>query len=421
MGAHLRVQPKLPTPFRRLLAATWVSNAGDGIRNAALPLIAAALDGSATTVAIVAAAGWLPFSLFGVVAGTIADRRARIPLIAGAHLFRAAVVTVLGVLLATDAMSVPVLVLGAFLLGCGEAIADSAAPAAVPDLVEPEDLERANSELETAELVANDLAGPPVGGVLYAIASAFPFAVDAASFVTSAALVRSVHSHESHVADAASRPWRADLREGIVTAWTNRVLRTTAGLIVALQIGNMAVVAPIVVYLTDELGLDPAAYGLFLAVGSLGGVAGARVARTAVSALGSFRTLAWSIGVVVASFTLMTVPSVWAVGAGFSLSFGAVVVGRVIVVTARQRAVPARLLGRAQGAMRTVVWGAASVGALAGGVLAEAIEPRAPFLFAAILSSVALAIAWRPLRGVLAEPGVTPPADRRTVDRGSTD
>ncbi len=402
MGAHLRIEPRLPTPFRRLLAATWVSNAGDGIRNAALPLIAAGLDGRASTVALVAAAGTLPFTLLGLVAGTLADRQARIPLITRAHLFRAVVVAALAALLAVDEMTVSVLVLGAFLLGCGEAIADSAAPAAIPDLVDKGDLEQANSELETAELVANDLAGPPVGGVLHSVAPAFPFVLDAVSFLTAAGLVRSVDSAESHVEPAASRTWRSDLGEGIRTAWTNPVLRTTGGLIVVLQFGNVAAIAPIVVYLTDGLGLEPAAYGLFLAAGSLGGVAGARAASSIIRTMGSFATLVAAISVVIVSFLLMTVPSIWAVGIGFATSFGGVVVGRIVVITARQRSVPAHLLGRAQGSMRTLVWGAATVGALAGGLVADAVSPRAPFVLAATVSLVALVAAWRPLRGIFA-------------------
>lgn len=415
MGAHLRFRERLPTPFRRLLAATWVSNAGDGIRNAALPLIAAAIDGRASTVALVAAASTLPFMLFGVIAGTLVDRHARIPLIVQAHLFRAVVVTAIAGLLAVDAMTLPVLVLGAFLLGCGEAVADSASPASIPDLVDPADLERANAELETAELVANDLAGPPVGGVLYALTPALPFVVDAVSFVTAGTLARSVDSAESHVDVAAARSWRSDLVEGVTTAWRNRVLRTTGGLIVVLQFGNVAAVAPIVVYLTQDLGLDPAAYGLFLAAGSVGGVAGARLAAPLVRTLGQFRTLTAAIVLVVGSFLLMTVPSLWAVGLGFATSFGGVVVGRIVVITARQRSVPTSLLGRAQGAMRTLVWGSATAGALAGGALADQVDPRAPFLMAAVLSAVALLAAWRPLHDIFAgddapvvrpEPGV---------------
>lgn len=410
MGAHLRIEPKLPRPFRRLLGAAWASNLGDGVRNAALPLIAAGIGGSASTVTAVVAATTLPFALFGVVAGTLADRRARVPLIVRAHLFRAVVMAGLAGLMLTDTMTVAALIAGAFLLGCGEAVADSAAPALVPDLVEDR-LEEANGELETAELVANDLVGPPVGSVLFALASAAPFAVDAVSFLGAAALVDSIEDEEAEPEPTDGRSWRQDLREGVTTTLRNPVLRTTGILIVLLQIGNMAAIAPIVLYVTERLGVDVAAYGLFLAVGSFGGIAGSRAAAPLVKRFGPFATLIGAIVVSMLSFLVMAVPTVATVTVGFATSFGAVVVGRIVVVTARQRSVPSRLLGRAQGAIRTGVWGAASIGAVLGGALADGISDRAPFLLAVALYGVGLVFGWRPLRRVLTE-GPSQPSGR---------
>lgn len=403
MGAHLRIQPALPRSFRRLLGSAWVSNTGDGVRNAAVPLIAASLTTSASTVTLVAAAGTLPFALFGVVAGTIADRNARPPLIVRAHLFRAVVVASIASLLFIDEMTVPLLVGGAFLLGLGEAVADSAAPALIPDIVDDTELERANSELETAELVANDLVGPPVGSVLFALAPAVPFALDALSFASSAALVQTIDEPDATRPISPTSTWFGDLREGITTSWTNQVLRTTGALIVVLQIGNLAAIAPIVLYVTGRLELDPAAYGVFLAVGSVGGIVGSRMVGSAVQRFGSFATLMGSIAVSIASFLVMMVPSVPVVALGFATSFGAVVAGRVVVITARQRSVPSRLLGRAQGAIRTLVWGAATIGAVIGGVLADTIGDRAPFAMAAACYVVGGVVGFRPLRRVLGD------------------
>lgn len=410
MGAHLRIEPKMPRSFRRLLASTWSSNLGDGVRNAALPLIAATLTTSASTVTAVIAATTVPFALFGVVAGTLADRHARVPLIVRAHLFRALVMACLAALVLIDEMSVGLLIGGAFLLGCGEAVADSAAPALVPTIVEDDRLASANGELETAELVANDLVGPPLGSILFAVAPAAPFALDAASFVGSATLVGSVDAQESHLDGAGDRSWRQDLVEGIRTAWENPVLRTTGALIVLMQIGNLAAIAPIVLYVTGRLGLDPAAYGLFLAVGSFGGIAGSRLAGRALRRIGAFRTLISSITVAAAAFLLMAVPHPVTAGLGLSVTFGAVVVGRIVVVTVRQRSVPSRLLGRAQGAIRALVWGAASLGALIGGALTDSVSDRAPFLLACGLYVAAVVVGWRPLRRVITDPS---PISRR--------
>lgn len=401
MGAHLRIDPRLPGSFQRLRAASWASNFGDGVRNAALPLIAVGLDGSATTVAVVAAAGTLPFAMFGLAAGTFADRRRRVPLIVSAHLFRFAVVAALAVAIIVGAETVTVLVAVAFLLGCGEAVADSASPALLPDLVDPERLEEANGELETAELVANDLVGPTIGGTLTALSPAAPFVVDAASFFTAGGLVRSIAVEESHAAEAPTTGWWADLREGVRISWTNPVLRSTGALVVLLQIGSIAAIAPIVVYLTGRLGLSPTGYGIFLSVGSLGGLIGARSARDLIRRYRSFPVLAGVLAATACSFLLMAVPVLPVVAIGFALSFAAVVVGRIIVVTARQRSVPTRLLGRAQGAIRSLLWASATVGALLGGAISDGLGDQAPFLFAAAATVVAAALTLPALRRVL--------------------
>lgn len=398
MGTHLRVDPQLPAAFLRLRSAAWASNLGDGVRNSALPLLAASIDGSAVTVASVAAAGTVPFALFGTVAGTVADRSRRVPLVVVAHLFRAVVMGLLIAAVVSDRVSSTLLVGIAFLLGCGESIADSAAPALVPSLVEDHRLEEANGALETAELVANDLVGPPLGGALTAAATAAPFLVDAVSFVAAATLTGTIHVEETHVDEQRTGGWWRDLVDGIRHSWLNPVLRHTATLIVLLQVGNAAVVAPIVVYLTDRLGLGSTAYGLFLGLGSLGGIAGARIAPGMVRRFDPFPVLAGSVLVVAAAFTLMSFPRLPLVGAGFVLVFAGTFVGRIVVVAARQRSVLPEMLGRAQGTVRSLLWGAATVGALIGGFLADHVGQGAPFLFAAALSIVALVGTWVPLR-----------------------
>lgn len=401
MGAHLRIDPKLPAPFQRLRAAAWASNFGDGVRNAALPLIAAGLDGSATTVAVVAAAGTLPFAVLGLPAGTMADRRRRVPLIVFAHLFRFVVMAGLAAVILLDATTVGVLVGAAFLLGCGEAVADSASPALLPDLVDDDRLEEANGELETAELVANDLVGPSIGGTLTALSSSLPFVVDAASFLAAGALVRTVDVDESHTHDPPASTWWADLREGARTSWTNPVLRSTGALIVLLQLGSIAAIAPIVIYLTERLDLSPTGYGIFLSIGSLGGLAGARSVKRLIKRRQPFHVLLASLAVTVVAFLLMAVPSLPVVTVGFALSFAAVVTGRIIVIAARQRSVPGRLLGRAQGTIRSLLWTAATVGALLGGAISDGIGVQAPFLFAAAVTAVATILIGPSLRRVL--------------------
>jgi len=401
MGAHLRIEPDLPAAFQRLRAAAWASNFGDGVRNAALPLVAFGIAGSATTVALVAAAGTLPFAVLGLPAGTLADRRRRVPLIVCAHLFRFLVMAALAAVVLAGVETVAVLVGAAFLLGCGEAVADSASPALLPDIVEGDRLEEANGELETAELVANDLVGPTTGGTLTALAHAAPFVVDAASFLAAGLLVRTVQVEESHAREPATTGWWSDLREGARISWTNPVLRSTGALVVLVQLGSIAAIAPIVAYVTGRLDLSATGYGIFLSIGSLGGLVGARSVKGLVRRHRPFPVLMGALVASVVAYLLMAVPVLPVVAGGFALSFAAVVVGRIVVVTARQRSVPGRQLGRAQGAIRSLLWASATLGALVGGAISDGLGTQAPFVFAAGITAVAMVVTAPALRRVL--------------------
>lgn len=394
------------TAQRRLLAATWTSNVGDGVRYAALPLLAAAIDGTAHGVALVAAAGTFPFAVFGLAAGTLADRRRRVPLLFGAHLFRAGVVAVLALCLVAGIEAIAVLVIAAFALGCGEAVADSAAGALAASVTDEDELVDFTGRLQSAELVANDLVGPPLGGVLHAARHFVPYVVDTVSFLCAAAFVRSIELEESHHTAAAQRRWRDDLAEGAVTMWRNDVLRVTGGLVVLVQIGHVAAMAPIVLHITGRLGLAPSLYGFFLASGAAGGLLGARIAPLLVQRIGRFGAVVVSLALGAVAFAVLTVPSLAAAFVGYALSFAAVVIGRVVIVAARLSSVPGGLLGRAHGSIRSLVWLAATAGALVGGALAEAAGSTAPFVLAAGAYVLALAAGWRPLRRVLVDRSV---------------
>jgi len=58
----------------KLATAAAVSNLGDGVYLAALPLLAARLTRDPLRVSAVTAAGWLPWLLFGLVSGALVDR-----------------------------------------------------------------------------------------------------------------------------------------------------------------------------------------------------------------------------------------------------------------------------------------------------------------------------------------------------------
>jgi MFS family permease len=165
-----RNRPNLGRGYHRLWTAAAISNLGDGIFLTALPLLAATLTRDPLPVSAVFAAGWLPWLLFGLLSGALADRWNRRRLMWVVDAARFVVVGGLGVAVIAGLATIPLLVGVAFLLGVGQTLFDSAAQSVIPALVgrDPQRLERANGQLFGAQQVTQQLSGPPLGGWLFA-------------------------------------------------------------------------------------------------------------------------------------------------------------------------------------------------------------------------------------------------------------
>ncbi len=212
--------------FVRLWSAGAVSNLGDGVVLTALPLLAATLTSSPVVVALVAAAAALPWLLFSLVGGAVADRTDRRRTMAIVDGGRAVAIGALGVAVVTDTATVPLLMIVAFALGCGETVFDNAAAAVLPRIVDEAALEAANGRLESAFIISNQFVGPPVGAALFGLAAAAPFVLDAATFVFAALMVLTLRGSFRPERDLADRTMRADIAEGIRWLRAHRLLRT---------------------------------------------------------------------------------------------------------------------------------------------------------------------------------------------------
>src|SRR3954447_16564555 len=167
------VPARLGTGFRWLLASSWTSNLGDGIALAAGPLLVASLTGDAFWVALAATVQWLPPLLFGLFAGALTDRLDRRLIVATVDVARAAVLAVLTLAVATDAVSIVAVLAALFVLGTAEVFADNSSQTLLPMLVAREDLAVANSRLQTGFITVNQLAGPPLGAALFTVGAAW--------------------------------------------------------------------------------------------------------------------------------------------------------------------------------------------------------------------------------------------------------
>lgn len=384
--------------FRRFWTAAVLVNVGDGIRLAAFPLLAASLTDSAAWVSVVTAASTVPWLVAGLAAGSLADRRGARGLMVTADAVRLAVLVGLAVLVAVGAAGVAIVAVAALLLGVAETLRDTAAQTAIPRLVPAALLERANGRLVAGEVAGNEFVGPLLGGLLFGVGAAVPFVANSAATVLAVVAVLSIPATVLNLRAPSSPEARPEVGAGVRAAlsWLvrQRALRmlVVAGLGVA--VADSAWFAVFVLYTEQTLELGPVGFGALLAVGAVGGLAGAVLADKAVA--GRRHRLVLAVAMLLAAATpvvllvLPTVPGAVAVVVTTSAAFG---LFNVVAVSLRQRLVPGDLLGRVTATWRTVVYGGGALGALAGGALATQWGLDAPFVLCGVVGLVAAA-AW---------------------------
>ena len=174
---ELVVPRRMGTGFRWLLGSSWLSNIGDGIGLAAGPLLVASQTRDPVLVALAALLQRLPWLVFGLWAGAVADRVDRRLVVIVADSLRAAVVAVLCVTIVTGHVSIVVVLVIMLLYGVAEVFADTTTTTLLPMLVDKSDLGIGNARLQAGFVTMNLLVGPPVGAFLFAAGTAWPFLV----------------------------------------------------------------------------------------------------------------------------------------------------------------------------------------------------------------------------------------------------
>jgi MFS family permease len=379
--------------YRKLFAASTISNLGDGVSLIAYPWLASAITRNPVLIALVPVAQRLPWLVFTLPAGVITDRGDRQKLMVGANVLRAvltgvvafAVFTRRGVLPAPDEVAQVVstewllyviLIAATLLLGVGEVFYDNSAQTFLPAIVETDDLERANGRLYSAELVANQFAGPPLAGLLLAVGFALPFVVDAGSFAASAALVVSIAAlPRSKPEPSERRPWRVEAAEGFRWLWHHELLRTLAITLGLLNmLGNVGF-AVFVLYGQEVLGTSTTEFAVLSTAAAFGGVLGGWVASPISRRIGSGPSLGltlWGGGLCSIAIGLVSSwPLVWVL---LFVTMFTGVLWNVITVSLRQTIIPDRLLGRVNSVYRFFGWGAIPIGAILGGATVAALD-----------------------------------------------
>ena len=388
---------RLGRSFHKVLAASTISNLGDGVSTVAMPWLASVITRNPLLVATVFVAQRLPWLVFTLPAGVITDRVDRRRAIVAMDALRFALTTFVALAVLAEQGSLPgpddvdavvgtrtglylVVLTATLLLGMAEVLRDNSAQTLLPSIVGPDQLERANGRMYSVELVANTFAGPPLGSLLLAAAFAAPFFVDAATFFVAAALVATIpgsfRAAPATGADASERrSWRDDLREGVRWLWHHELLRPMAITLGLMNGATMMTTATLVLFAQEILDVGPLLFTVIGFGGAVGGIVGGVVTAPLSRRLGPGTCLSIVLGSTVLLMAGVGLSSHWPVVLvllGAEAMVG--VLWNVITVSLRQAIIPPHLLGRVNSVYRFFAWGMMPIGAAVGGALVVAVD-----------------------------------------------
>jgi MFS family permease len=373
--------------FKVLLAGQGVSALGDAVTFTALPLLVLFLTGSGVQMGIVGVLEFLPDLLIGLPAGALADRWDRRRMMLYADLGRGALIALIPLSMLIGLPTMAVILAVVFPINALRVLFMAAYTGSIPNLVGRELIGPGNSYFE-AMFSLGFIVGPAIAGFLSAQIGPGPtLAVDAASFLVSAAslgLVRrplqgSRGESTSHIVE--------EIREGISFLVHHATLRLAVVLLAAINLVTAPVVLVLTYYVTIDRHLGNEAVGLVISafgVGSLVGALGAsrltkRVSVGRLMVLGSL-----VLGSMVAALSIFA-----SVAPMMAAAFVAGVANTVFIVsylTLRAALTPERLLGRVGSTARMITLGFNPIGMLAAGVLLDLLGGAATLVAMGVIS-----------------------------------
>ncbi|MGN9914918.1 MFS transporter [Micromonospora palomenae] len=391
--------------FALLWGGQTVSEVGTRISGVAVPLLAAdTLRASVFQVSLLTFLAWLPYLIFSLPAGLLADRVDPRRLMVACDLGRAALLLSLPVAALVGRLTLPFLYVVVGLSGVLTVLFTVAYKSTVPRLVPAGQLVEGNSRLAVSQDGAQ-LVGPMVGGALTGlVGAARTFLGTALAFVVSAVtllLIRQPTAARPATGDRV--PVRVALTEGLGFVRRQPILVRILACCTTSNFFAMATSSLEVTYLVRELGASPAVVGLVFSLGAVGGLVSGALADRLSRWIGSARVI-W-VAMAAPGPLYLLVPlarpgwglALYAVGlAAFSAN---AVLFNVAILSYRQRITPPELLGRVNASFLWICFGVVPLGALFGGTLGSQWGLR-PALVVTTLGmwSAALFVVCSPLR-----------------------
>jgi hypothetical protein len=366
-------------------AGRLLSSTGSAFSSVAYPLLVLSLTHSPAKAGLVSFARLLPIPIFGLVAGVAADRWPRKPLMLASDAVRAAAMASLALVVVLHPVFWPIPILAA-IEGVGDAFFEVGAAGALRAVVPTSDLAAAVS-VQQGRSAAVGVAGPPLGGALFGLGRAVPFAADAVSYGCSFVALLAMRTPFQQPRERETLRLRAQLAEGFHFLWREPFLRATTLLY---GIGNVTIPAFlfVLVVVARRHGLSGGEIGLLLALFSAFVLVGSLVSSLARRRL-SVRTIVLAeLYTGLATIAFVVWPNVFVLATALLPQAIVLPITDSVVVGRRLAMTPDRLLGRVEAVRTTLARIASPLGPLAAGLLLATVSSRATVAVFTALSLV---------------------------------
>jgi Transmembrane secretion effector len=383
---------RLNRDFQLLWSGQAVSLIGSQTSRVGYPLLVLAMTGSPAKAGIAGFAGLLGYLLFPLPAGGLADRYDRKHIMITCDAIRLAAVASIAVAGWAGHITYVQILAAAFAEGTATVFFNLAQRAALPMLVHTSQRSAAVGQNE-ARINAAQLTGPPLGGALFGLSRAAPFAADALSYAASLATLPFIKTAmQGARAPGGQRSLRAELGEGLAWTWRHPFLRYSSLLAAFVNI-LWQVLALGLIVLARHDGATAAETGIIVGCIGAGGLAGSLAAPWLIrrSPAGITITGCTWIWATLLSLLVLIPDPLWlcpaVTGIGFVLP-----AWNVSVQTLRMQVTPNHLLGRTSSVTMQIAWGGMPLGSLLAGILLQALSPPAAMaVVAAGMAAIAVA------------------------------
>lgn len=380
MSYRRRIDPLLHggRDFRLMWGGQALSLVGSQLTTLALPLVVLRLTGSALDAGLVATVRLLVLTAARLPAGAAADRWSRRTLMLAADGARAVVMAALGLLVLSGELRLPLVLTLAAVDGICTAFFSPAQAAAIRHLAGPGDL-AAVLGLNQARGYGAALAGPPLGGLLFAAAAPAPFFADTASYLVSLGCLAAIHTPLGGGQAPAGKSLLHDAGAGLRLVATHSFLLTVMLWAALINFATAGISFGIILVAGGSEHSTTA--GAALAIVACGGIAGALAAPMVMKTRPARLVVAASLVTSLACAAIAAAPVLAVAVAAVTVIY---TLGPLIAVpldTRMYALIPDDWTGRVQGAFFLAGGSIYPLGSLAMGVLAQHGSIRLGYLF----------------------------------------